>query len=1022
MDPAAADALVGRGRERHVLTGAIDELGRGAGASVLVSGEPAIGKTRLLRAAADHASGVGVAVTWGHTWPDVGAPALWPWVQVLRAVAADLMSGDAVRAGAGAPHLVSLVPELGPVIADRDDVDATAEHADFYLRDAAVSVLIAAARRRPRLVVLDDLHRADAASVQLAEHLVTATRTAPLCLVAARRDTDPAGERGAALVRLRAACRELPLEGLTPDECRELARVRFGRSLSSSEGRELYERTGGNPLFVEEVLEGGERQPAAPAGSVIQERLEALSAIERELVEVASVAGAALSPAFLSRVAGASAAVGTGADPAAVMATLRSLERTRLVRLQADGTIGFRHELVAEVTAERLEPDRRAGLHQAWAEALIDAWPGAREHPAVIAGHLLAARPHADPVETRRWARRAAEEAAERFAHDDAATWYEAALRTLPAGALGASDRTLELERCDLLLALGVAQLQGPGPSRAMVTYGEAVGAAERARDDVRRLRCLVWLSEARYQAPGINLDEAARVTLTAAIDAAPHAPPDLAALAAEQLSRVETFRGTSERAHAVAQWALDAAERTGDAEAMAAARRALRWALVGPFPLADKRDASHRLVDVLGRRSHPAVWWSAHAWMLLDAFEHGDRTEVDAELRSCRRLADRLREPFLASLTTTWETTVALLEGRHSDAERMIAAALDAADRYGLNTGGLHAQLAVLAFDRGETAAFADLVRAVADAVPDRSALYRAVLAAMYSEQGRVEEATFELDHLALDGFSHVPRDGEWLTTLGWCAIACVRLDRPDIARDLRPLLLPFRDRNVVAGGLPYLFMGAVAYYTGALAVTTGEPDAALDDLDGALARHERMRARPWVAYTRLEQGRARLARQAPGDASQAGADLASVARESEALGMAALGARAANLADAPPPSRPTLAPQGDGWLVAFSGAPFHLPDSRGLRVLYHLVGRPGVRVSATALVAEVSGDGASAAERDRVNVTRQLRSAIDRIGEHDAALRAHLRSAVATGRECCYRPSEHTLSWRLGTHRAGT
>ncbi|HYZ98121.1 MAG TPA: hypothetical protein VE575_05175, partial [Acidimicrobiales bacterium] len=780
---------------------------------------------------------------------------------------------------------------------------------------------------------------------------------------------------------------------------------RLGRSLSEAEGRALYERTGGNPLFCEEVLAGGVDRPGSavtPAGSVLHERLDRLDPAGRELLEIASVAGPIFTAELVAHVA--------GADPADVASSVAALVAAGLVQHRSDGTLQFRHALVAEAAYDRLDPTRRAELHRAWADTLVEAWPPAADHPAAIAGHLLAARPRSEAAEARRWATRAAVAAADRLAPDDAALWYERALGAVdPRG----DD---DVERYDLLLALGRARLQGTGTVPAMQAFGEAAEAAGRAGDDVRRLEALVWLTEARYRAPGVQLNEAARLTLAAAIDATPGAPAGLAARAAEQLARVETFRGTSERAHAVAHQALAAARRSGDPEGEAAAARALRWALVGPFGMEEKRQASRRLADGLGPRSHPANWWNAHSWMLLDALEAGDRPLIDAELQSCRRLADRLREPFLSALTVAWQTAVALLEGGYDEAERMIARGLEAADGAGVNAGGLYAQLGYLAWDRGEHAALVELVRGVAEAVPDRSALYRALLAGIYAEQGRSDEANFELDRLAVDGFAHVPRDGDWLTALAWCATACARLDRAELAVSLRGLLAPFRDRGVVAGGRPFLFCGSVAYYTGMLAVTAGDPDAALHDLAMALAFHQRLRARPWVAYTLCEQGGAWLARGAAGDGRRAAAALATAGDEADALGMEALAARAADLARQRPEAHPTLAPQGSGWRVGFSGAPFHLHDCKGLRCLHHLLARPGVPVRATELVSGVLGDPAADPERARVNVTRQLRGAVDRIGEHDRDLHAHLRAAVVTGRECAYRPAGAPPAWRLG------
>jgi eukaryotic-like serine/threonine-protein kinase len=152
--------FVGREAELGVLTDDLDAALAGRGGVVLVAGEPGIGKTRLAEELAAQASGRGVLVLWGRCWEGEGAPAFWPWVQVVRAYV-QVADPTALRQemGAGAADIAQLVPALRERLPDLPAPPPTEpEAARFRLFDSLTGFLRAAAGRRPLLVVLDDLH------------------------------------------------------------------------------------------------------------------------------------------------------------------------------------------------------------------------------------------------------------------------------------------------------------------------------------------------------------------------------------------------------------------------------------------------------------------------------------------------------------------------------------------------------------------------------------------------------------------------------------------------------------------------------------------------------------------------------------------------------------------------------------------------------------------------------------------------------------------------------------------------
>jgi len=154
------ERLVGRDAALAVLRDALDGAPRGRGGVALLAGEAGIGKTALAAALAGQAAGEGAWVLWGQCWQGEAVPAYWPWVQVLRAAAE---ASPAAELGDAARLLPGADAGAEPVAGPGEDPEA----ARFRVFDAVVGVLAGLAARQPLLVVLDDLHWADEASLRL---------------------------------------------------------------------------------------------------------------------------------------------------------------------------------------------------------------------------------------------------------------------------------------------------------------------------------------------------------------------------------------------------------------------------------------------------------------------------------------------------------------------------------------------------------------------------------------------------------------------------------------------------------------------------------------------------------------------------------------------------------------------------------------------------------------------------------------------------------------------------------------
>jgi predicted ATPase len=174
----ARSVFVGRLPELRALRGSVDQAIAGNGRLLLLGGAPGIGKTRTCEEAAAYACARGARVLWGRCYEGEGAPALWPWVQILRACVRSL-EADALREalGGAGPELAALVPTLRQRLPDTTaPLSPESPQARFRLFDGVARFLENVARRTPMLIVLDDLHGADHPSLLLLQFVVQQLR------------------------------------------------------------------------------------------------------------------------------------------------------------------------------------------------------------------------------------------------------------------------------------------------------------------------------------------------------------------------------------------------------------------------------------------------------------------------------------------------------------------------------------------------------------------------------------------------------------------------------------------------------------------------------------------------------------------------------------------------------------------------------------------------------------------------------------------------------------------------------
>ena len=466
-----AGAFAGRRPQLDRLRAAWSDATAGRRRTVLVAGEAGIGKTRLAAELATLAERDGAVVLAGRCDQHLGVPYL-PLREALgRHLAA--LPDDRLRLvlGPRATELVRRWPELAWRLPPAPPARVGQPADPYLLTEAVLDLLEAVAAGGPLLLVVDELHGADEASLLLLRSLAHAPRPAGLLTLLAYRDDEPAGRESlpAALADLlRAPGAELlTLDGLSTDEVAALAAATVGRPLGA-EGAALAtvlrQRTGGNPFLVGELLRhlvehgglGGRDLAGVAVGPavhdvpasvrfVVRQRLARLGGPVQHVLAMAAVIGHRFDLAVLGRV------VDLGQD-----SLLPALDTAVAARLLdewpgAAGDYAFHHALVRDLLYGDLPAGERARAHRRVGEAL-EAAAGAATRPGDLADHFaLAGGRFAGRAAG--YARQAAEQAAAAHRHEEAAHRYHQALAALDRAG-PAADRQ---RRGDLLLDLAGA-------------------------------------------------------------------------------------------------------------------------------------------------------------------------------------------------------------------------------------------------------------------------------------------------------------------------------------------------------------------------------------------------------------------------------------------------------------------------------------------------------------------------------------------------------------------------------------
>ncbi|MEA2182421.1 MAG: hypothetical protein QOF69_1606, partial [Solirubrobacteraceae bacterium] len=839
--------FVGREAELNALRQLFDAPQSDSSRLALLEGEPGIGKTRLSVQFAQDCERNGALTLYGRCDPETVVP-YQPFVEALRgALGAGVLAPLRERIPAHLAELARVLPELAAatgVMAPALGADDTAER--YRLFDAVATVLAEVARTRPMLLILDDLHWADKATLLVLRQVIRSAGEAPMLVLGTYRDT----ERGDALLDALAdlhrehVLHRISLTGLDEGNASELIEQISDRGVSSQLSKTLWEECRGNPFFLEEMLrhqrfagEGGPDALPHAVADVIGRRLARLSPEACMILEIACVAGNRFSIEVLER-------LGELSEDILDTVLCETIEAHLIEEVPGVyGRFCFEHALIRQTLYERLTQTRRARLHLRVAQALEDQSTDDVSRLAELAYHYLHAPPSQGRAKAGHYSVLAARQALDVLAFEEAVRHYGVALSVLSGAAVDAERRH------ELLLALGDAQFKAGDTRGARVTFRQA-------GDTARAIGSATGFAKAALGCAQIFtpiIDEEMVTLLEEAIEWLGEDDPGLQSRLLSRLVIELSLSGDPARVSTLSEHALAVARRTGDRGALSAALTARRFSLWTPEGMDERQEISAEFLRLAASGGSARLAIQGHRWRLIDLFELGDIAGAEVSVEAFSSLAQERRLPAELWWIPMFRAIPLLLAGRYEEAEEHSRAGFELGNRVGdPGVGSVFTlQMITIRRERGGLEEFEDDVRANVARYPAIPG-WRCVLAHILCELGRLDEARQELDGVSANAFEVLPRDGIWPGAIAYSAEVAARLDE-QAAAVLYELLAPFPDRNIVVGWTAAC-LGSSSRPLALLAAALGRCEDAITHFENALAMNERMGAAAWLARTRVE------------------------------------------------------------------------------------------------------------------------------------------------------------------------
>ena len=747
------ERLVGRRWELSALLDVLSSARSGRGRGLLLLGDAGIGKTTLAEALA--AAATGCAVGWGRC-PEFEALPYWPWRQALLAVDAAAPLAD--PASSGRPSMFADVAEL----------------------------LARGTTTTPALLILEDVHLADPASLALLQFVAGVLPELRCALLLTGRDNsvDLRAAAAEALEALPPVVGRLTLRGLDRADTAQLVAQVFGRP-DPVIADAVYERTDGNPFFVQELarLHAAQHGPGLgpPAGvrQVVGRRLARLQQSTTDCLAAAAVLGDDVDVAVLGEVARLPIGTVLNALDEAVDARLAVLDGARM---------RFAHALVREVLYEDLAAGRPGLLHGRAGEVLS----GRRDSAGAVADHFRRALGHPNAGQ------KAAEHALLAGRNAMRRGGYEQAVRYFRWAAEGGADPVVPLGLGEALVLAGQL-LEGRRLLRELARERLA------AQDGETAARAVLAMG-----GPGgfeVDLEDPEQ---TALLDRAlPLLDPGATKAAALARLAVARAHGRGdETARVLAQDAIDMASQLGDPRSEAAAISAWCDTAGGPDFVAERATRARRMLALAETSGDRTLAVLARRLLIVALLELGRFRAADEQIAAYATTAEQLHTAFYAWPVPIWRGMRALMRADYS----LVDACLAHAEELAREAQSDNADLMVFTLRIGRadaTGTMSDHLDLIDEVMApfSEAPMAQGYLAYYLVKAGERTRAARLVEQRMADGIPAIPRDAEWLTSVALLGEAGRLLEHRTAVTSCAAALQPYRDLWLYDG------MGAACY-----------------------------------------------------------------------------------------------------------------------------------------------------------------------------------------------------------------
>ncbi len=859
VQPYGPSVFVDRQPEHDALAGALEQATSSGRRTAFVTGEPGIGKTRLVSEFASEAHVGGTLVLAGRCDEGMDVP-YQPFVEALEHLVdrapLELLQAHVAHYG---DSLSRLVPELAVRVAETPAVMPPASESERYVLFRAIEGLLAeAGEAGPILLVIEDLHWAELPTLELLKRLLSSPRRSRLMLLCTCRlkelpEDHPLRDLLADVHRERDTLR-IDLQGLGADAVGELVRGVTDDRVGTTDVRlvtALETTTDGNPFFITELVrnlvevgalanEDGRWQlspdiePGAHLPLSITEtfakRLRRMGEVVQRCLPVAAVVGEEFDVGLVSEVADCDSpadAVDEAVGGAVLIEVPGPSARFR-----------FAHALMQRYLYGELTAARRTELHRRVALAMEGRWQGGSWPVAELAKHWCAAG-DADIGKALRYALLAGDEALAKLAPDDARRWYQTSLELLRR-----QREPQESELCDLLIRRGEAERQA-GEPEFRETLLEAAGLARRIGDDRGLVRAALANTRGMQSATGI-VDQPRIDTFDAALSVlGERDSPERAQLLAMQAAEL-MYAPQWDRKVGLSDEALAIGRRLRDPEALSTVLNMRFVTLLAPDTYEERSANAVEAVAAAEQLTNPLARFFAYHWAGYACVEAGDTERAQSWMAREREIAQQFRQPTALWLTLADEANLAIIAGKLDLADQLTASALQTGvDSEPDALVCYTAQRTAIAFEAGQLGEMAPMLDQAVIANPGLPGL-RATLALALSEGSRPEEAQAIVDQAAASNFSELPYDVTWLAVVCIYSHVTARLRRLDAAQTLYGLLAPWAEQIAFPA---FGVWGPVSLYLGSLAGVLGDHDDAERHLFAALRAAAHAEAPLWHA-----------------------------------------------------------------------------------------------------------------------------------------------------------------------------